>query len=92
MSFLQNWIVNLGWLKGIDSANIFDQLCIAHLIEESWPMSHREYDVVLYGASGFVGRQTVKYFAEHPNSKEVRWAIAGRNRQKLETVKAQVGM
>jgi short subunit dehydrogenase-like uncharacterized protein len=54
-------------------------------------MPHREYDVVLYGASGFVGRQTVKYFAEHPNSKEVRWAIAGRNRQKLETVKAQVG-
>ncbi len=54
-------------------------------------MSDREYDVLLYGASGFVGRQTVKYFAEHPNTKEVRWAIAGRDRQKLEAVKAQVG-
>lgn len=54
-------------------------------------MSHRDYDVVLYGASGFVGRQTVQYFAEHPHSKEVRWAIAGRDRQKLEAVKAQVG-
>jgi short subunit dehydrogenase-like uncharacterized protein len=54
-------------------------------------MSHREYDVLLYGASGFVGRQTVKYFAEHPSAKDVRWAIAGRNRQRLEAVKAQVG-
>jgi short subunit dehydrogenase-like uncharacterized protein len=54
-------------------------------------VSHREYDVLLYGASGFVGRQTVKYFADHPSAKEVRWAIAGRDHQRLETVKAQVG-
>ena len=27
--------------------------------------SQRSYDVVLYGATGFVGRQTVAYFAEH---------------------------
>jgi short subunit dehydrogenase-like uncharacterized protein len=54
-------------------------------------MSDRQYDVLLYGASGFVGRQTVKYFAEHPSAKEVRWAIAGRDRQRLEAVKAQVG-
>jgi short subunit dehydrogenase-like uncharacterized protein len=54
-------------------------------------MSDREYDVLLYGASGFVGRQTVKYFADHPNTKEVRWAITGRDRQKLEAVKVQVG-
>jgi short subunit dehydrogenase-like uncharacterized protein len=25
----------------------------------------RSFDVVLYGASGFVGRQTVAYFAQH---------------------------
>jgi short subunit dehydrogenase-like uncharacterized protein len=55
------------------------------------PVSGREYDVLLYGASGFVGRQTVKYFAEHPSAKDVRWAIAGRDRQKLEAVKTQVG-
>jgi short subunit dehydrogenase-like uncharacterized protein len=53
-------------------------------------MSDRPYDVVLYGASGFVGKQTVPYFAEHTRPDEVRWAIAGRNRQKLETVKARV--
>ena len=54
-------------------------------------MSDRSYDVVLYGASGFVGQQTVKYFAQHIRPKEVRWAIAGRNQKKLEKVKSQIG-
>jgi short subunit dehydrogenase-like uncharacterized protein len=54
-------------------------------------MPEREYDVVLYGASGFTGKQTVQYFAKHVNLDQVRWAIAGRNRQKLEAVKAQIG-
>jgi short subunit dehydrogenase-like uncharacterized protein len=53
-------------------------------------MSDRLYDIVLYGASGFVGKQTVQYFARH-TSEPVRWAIAGRNRQKLESVRAEVG-
>ncbi|MBM0744260.1 saccharopine dehydrogenase NADP-binding domain-containing protein [Phormidium sp. CLA17] len=53
-------------------------------------MSERSYDVVLYGASGFVGKQTVQYFANHVSPKSVRWAIAGRNRQKLEAVRDEV--
>ena len=53
-------------------------------------MSDTQYDVVLYGASGFTGRQTVEYFAKHAPS-GIRWAIAGRNRQKLETVRSQIG-
>jgi len=55
-------------------------------------MVDRPYDVVLYGASGFTGKQTVQYFAQHVVPGEVRWAIAGRNRHKLESVKAQVGV
>ncbi|XWK88658.1 MAG: saccharopine dehydrogenase NADP-binding domain-containing protein [Phormidium sp.] len=54
-------------------------------------MSDRPYHVVLYGASGFVGKQTVQYFADH-TSKQTCWAIAGRNRQKLEAVRSQVGV
>jgi short subunit dehydrogenase-like uncharacterized protein len=54
-------------------------------------MPDRDYDVVLYGASGFTGRQTVRYFAENAPPGKVRWAIAGRNREKLEAVKRQVG-
>jgi short subunit dehydrogenase-like uncharacterized protein len=49
---------------------------------EGNPVSKRLYDVVLYGASGFVGRQTVAYFAQHAGG--LRWALAGRNARKLE--------
>lgn len=54
-------------------------------------MQDRDYDVVLYGASGFTGRQTVEYFAQHTVPGEIRWAIAGRNREKLEVLKQQIG-
>jgi short subunit dehydrogenase-like uncharacterized protein len=49
----------------------------------------RRYDVVLFGASGFTGRQTVAYFTRHAPT-DVRWAIAGRNRQKLQALSADV--
>jgi short subunit dehydrogenase-like uncharacterized protein len=54
-------------------------------------MSDRLYDVVLYGASGFVGKQTVQYFARHA-PEPLRWAIAGRNRQKLEAIRDELGI
>ncbi|MFI7065704.1 saccharopine dehydrogenase family protein [Kribbella sp. NPDC050124] len=43
----------------------------------------RQYDVVLLGASGFTGALTAEYLAEHapPN---LTWAVAGRNKAKLE--------
>jgi short subunit dehydrogenase-like uncharacterized protein len=47
----------------------------------------RAYDVVLYGATGFVGQQTVAYFAQR--ARGITWAIAGRNRDKLEAVLRQ---
>ena len=49
----------------------------------------REFDVILYGATGFTGRQAVRYFQQHAPS-EIRWAIAGRNHDKLELLKAGV--
>jgi short subunit dehydrogenase-like uncharacterized protein len=50
---------------------------------------HRTYDVVLYGATGFVGRQTVAHFAAHAGG--VRWALAGRSAQRLEQVRQDCG-
>ena len=52
----------------------------------------KQYDVVLYGASGFVGRQTVAYFAAHPEvrSKRLRWALAGRTATKLEATRQAI--
>jgi short subunit dehydrogenase-like uncharacterized protein len=49
----------------------------------------RDFDVILYGATGFTGRQTVAYFAEHAPP-GLRWAIAGRNRAKLEALNSAV--
>ena len=49
--------------------------------------SHRDYDVLLYGAGGFTGRQTVAYFTAHAPA-GLRWAIAGPRRQTLEAARA----
>ncbi|WP_030554046.1 saccharopine dehydrogenase family protein [Streptomyces exfoliatus] len=40
--------------------------------------SGRPYDVVLFGATGFVGELTAAYLAEHAPA-ECRWALAGRD-------------
>ena len=53
--------------------------------------SDRQFDVVLYGATGFTGRQTVEYFARHAPA-GLRWAIAARSRAKLELVRAEAGL
>jgi short subunit dehydrogenase-like uncharacterized protein len=46
-------------------------------------MAERPYDVVVFGATGFTGALTAEYLAANaPES--TRWAIAGRNRAKLE--------
>jgi short subunit dehydrogenase-like uncharacterized protein len=52
--------------------------------------SGRDYDVLLYGAGGFTGRQTVAYFAAHAPT-GLRWAIAGPRRQTLEAARAAAG-
>jgi short subunit dehydrogenase-like uncharacterized protein len=52
-------------------------------------MSTREFDVVLYGATGFTGRQTVQYFAKFAPP-GLKWAIAGRNHGKLQALNGGV--
>lgn len=53
-------------------------------------MADREYDIVLFGATGFTGGLTAEYLAEHADE-GTRWALAGRNRQKLEAVRSRLG-
>ena len=48
-------------------------------------MQDRELDVILFGATGFTGRLVAEYLAKHRAAG--RWAIAGRNRDKLEKVR-----
>lgn len=51
--------------------------------------TERPYDIVVYGATGFTGRQSARYLAEHAPS-SLRYAIAGRNPDKLEAVRAEL--
>ncbi len=45
----------------------------------------RQYDVLLLGATGFTGALTAEYLAKHAPP-GLSWAVAGRNRQKLEAL------
>ena len=49
----------------------------------------RQYDVVVYGASGFVGSLTARYLANHAPV-GARIALAGRSASKLEALRAQL--
>ncbi|MDI6909256.1 saccharopine dehydrogenase NADP-binding domain-containing protein [Nocardioides sp.] len=49
----------------------------------------REYDVVLVGATGFTGGLTAEYLLRHAPA-GLRWALAGRNREKLEAVRGRL--
>ena len=50
----------------------------------------RQYDVIVWGASGFTGKLVVEYFLQQYGT-GINWAIAGRNRQKLEQVLQELG-
>jgi short subunit dehydrogenase-like uncharacterized protein len=53
-------------------------------------MAERQYDVVVLGATGFTGELTAEYLAQNA-SDSTRWALAGRNRGKLEEVRRRLG-
>lgn len=51
--------------------------------------SRREFDIIVWGASGFTGRLVAEYLLQQYGAGgELSWAIAGRNESKLESVRA----
>ena len=47
----------------------------------------KEFDVVFLGATGFTGQLLVEYVYNHYGlTNDLKWAIAGRNQSKLESV------
>jgi len=51
-------------------------------------MTQREFDVIVWGASGFTGALVAEYLAQtYGVDGQLRWAIAGRNREKLQSVR-----
>lgn len=52
-------------------------------------MADREFDIIVYGATGFTGRLVAEYLAaRYP---ETKWAMAGRSLTKLEEVRDEIG-
>jgi short subunit dehydrogenase-like uncharacterized protein len=53
--------------------------------------SEREFDIVVYGATGFTGRLVAEYLvARSAGGDAPRWAIAGRSRAKLEEIRSSI--
>ncbi|MGI5170868.1 saccharopine dehydrogenase family protein [Spirillospora sp. CA-253888] len=59
------------------------------MTDQKAPGHDRDHDIVLFGATGFTGGLTAEYLAEHAPA-ETRWALAGRNRAKLEAVRERL--
>ena len=57
---------------------------------ENSRVTTREFDVILFGATGFTGKLVAGYL-HRTAPKGFRWALAGRNLQKLEEVKKSLG-
>src|SRR5579875_3095393 len=53
-------------------------------------MSEREHDLILYGATGFVGRLTARYLADAAPP-GTRIALGGRSQAKLDALCAELG-
>jgi short subunit dehydrogenase-like uncharacterized protein len=51
----------------------------------------RDFDLILYGATSFVGRLLCRRLVERTAGTDLRWAIAGRNPAELERVAADSG-
>ena len=53
--------------------------------------SSAEFDIIVYGASGFTGRLVAEYLATKYGGGNLKWAIAGRDLDKLASVREAIG-
>ena len=56
-------------------------------------MAEREFDVIIFGASGYTGKLVAEYMNKQYGADEsIKWAIAGRNKEKLSSVKQDLNL
>ena len=54
--------------------------------------SAKQFDIVVYGATGFTGQLVAEYLAAHyGNDSGLKWAMAGRSLDKLKSVRDAIG-
>ena len=52
-----------------------------------------EFDLIVYGATGYTGRLVAEYLGQRYGvGGDVTWAMAGRSRSKLEQVRDELGL
>ncbi|TWC05290.1 short subunit dehydrogenase-like uncharacterized protein [Bradyrhizobium macuxiense] len=54
-------------------------------------MSSSKLDIVVYGATGFTGQLVAEYLAAHYRDGSLKWAMAGRSKDKLASVRDAIG-
>ncbi|MEO1252451.1 MAG: saccharopine dehydrogenase NADP-binding domain-containing protein [Pseudomonadota bacterium] len=55
-------------------------------------MTKKEFDVAVFGATGFTGRLVAEYLSKtYPPGGDVSWAMVGRSQDKLEAVRDEIG-
>jgi short subunit dehydrogenase-like uncharacterized protein len=55
-------------------------------------MTDQKFDIIVYGASSFVGQIMTRYMHEQFADGSISWAIAGRSKSKLETLSKDIGL
>lgn len=56
-------------------------------------MADTEFDIIVYGATGYTGRLVAEYLSNHYRARDdgPKWAMAGRSQEKLESVRDEIG-
>lgn len=53
---------------------------------------NKEFDVIIWGATGFTGRLVAEYYLRHYGlTNDFKWAMAGRSQRKLEEIRHNLG-
>src|SRR5581483_9484952 len=76
-----------GWLRAPESTST---RLSGRPASSASPVADRSHDIVVFGATGFTGALTAEYLARNAPS-QTRWALAGRNMDKLGQVRARLG-
>ena len=77
--------------KAFYSLILYDSLTELTSKMENNSFNHLKYDLIVFGATGYTGKNVVQYVAR--SAKEIggiRWAISGRDESKLRTILSQV--
>lgn len=54
-------------------------------------MTQAKFDVIVFGATSFVGQILSQYLVDHFDAGDLRWAMAGRSESKLQEVRSKLG-